>query len=155
MEHTAEYVLRLAGLLDNTALNLKIRGCLESYAAMLAVTDVDVAAAIRTLLDDETRLFPDEQDIVIGAYRSKRVEAEWLTAGRDEARAEVERLEERFGNLCAVIFGDGGQRADELGSDAGTMAEAAVVAVFADVEGLRAEVKRLKEEVEGVTRREV
>jgi len=37
----------------------------------LPVTGADVAAAIRTLLNDETRLFPDELDTVIAAYHAK------------------------------------------------------------------------------------
>jgi len=97
-------------------------------ADALPVTDADVAAAIRTLLDDETRLFPDKQDIVIGAYRSKCVEAEWLTAERDKARAEVEQFKGMYECEYANVAFLGGQ-----------LVEA------------RVEIERLKEEVEGVT----
>ena len=53
---------------------------------------------------------------------------------------------EALGNLCAVIFRDGGQRADELGSDAGAAAEAVVVETFAEVERLTARVAELERE---------
>ena len=66
MEHTAVQVRAAA-----TRFGGETREMLDAYAAMLDVTDADAAAAIRTLLDDETRLFPDELDTVIAAYRSK------------------------------------------------------------------------------------
>ena len=66
MEYTAVQVRAAA-----TRFGGETREMLDAYAAMLDVTDADAAAAIRTLLNDETRLFPDELDTVIAAYRSK------------------------------------------------------------------------------------
>jgi len=66
------------------------------------------------------------------AYRTQCATVERVTDELATARSTL-------GNLLAVIFRDGGQRAAELGDDAGAKAAAVVVALFAEVERLKKE----------------
>jgi len=90
------------------------------------------------------RAVETERDETIGALEEevKRLNTTLLLQVEPESQRRLQmecvRLREAYGNLCAVIFCDGGQRAAELGNDAGEEAEAIVLA-------LREQVGRLQE----------